>query len=151
MHWSNAPQETRVHCLFLGRVSIKLYFLHRQYRRNEHLVTRFYSGQKKKRIFLFFLFYFTHQMYGTVLQHDNARSHAARNTTQFNDNNIQNSPLAFHVPRLRPKQAHLERVGQTLRQSECPCKKCARVVSGTRAGVGDQHSASNLQPDPVHA
>ena len=44
--------------------------------------------------------------------------------------------LAFHVPRLKPKQTHLEWVGETCsRQTECPCK-CAWVASGTQAGVG---------------
>ena len=49
------------------------------------------------------------------------------------------------------RQTPLERNGQTsLRQSERPCK-CAQVVSGTKAGLGGHPSASDLQPDPVHA
>ena len=68
-------------------------------------------------------------MYGTVLQHDNAdnaSSYADRHTAQFlANNNAPNSPLVFHIPRLTPKQAHLERVGETCsRQSERPCKMC---------------------------
>ena len=51
------------------------------------------------------LFYFAHPtLYGTVLQHDSARPHAARYTTRFLTNSsIQNSPLAFQVARLRHK------------------------------------------------
>ena len=53
----------------------------------------------------FFFFYFAHQTYGTVLQHDNARPHTGRNTTRFLTNNkVQNSPLNFLVPRLKPQQ-----------------------------------------------
>ena len=99
------------------------------------------------------MFYFAHQtLYGTVLQHDNGRSHAARHTTQFlANNNVQNSSLAFLVQRLTPKQTYLERVGETRsRQSERPCK-CAWVALGTKAGVGGHPNASDSQPDPVHA
>ena len=101
---------------------------------------------------MFLLFYFEHQtLNGTVRPHDNARPHAARNTTQFLANNIvQSSPLVFLVPRLEPKQTHLERVGETCsRQSKRPWK-CAWVVSGTQAGVGGHPNACELQPDPIH-
>ena len=62
-----------------------------------------------------------------------------------------NSPLAFHVLKLKPKQIHLERVGETFsKQSKYPCK-CAWVVLGTQAGVGCDPNACDSQPDPVHA
>ena len=86
---------------------------------------------KNGNFFFFFLFYFGHQtLHGTVLQNDNARPHAECNTTRLLANdNIQKSPSAFRVPRLKPKQTHLEWVGETRsRQGECPCK-CAWFVS----------------------
>ena len=98
------------------------------------------------------LFYFAYQtLYCTVLQH-NARSHTAHNTAQFlANNNIHNSPWEFQVAGLTPKRTHLERVRQVcLRQSQDRCK-CVWIVSGTQAGTGGHPSASNLQPDPVHA
>ena len=74
----------------------------------------------------------------------------ARHTTQFLANdNVQISPLAFRVPRLQPEQTHLNELSCS-RQSERPCK-CARVVSGAQAGVSGDPSASDSQPDPVHA
>ena len=80
--------------------------------------------KKEKHVFVLFLFLnFAHQTsYGTVLQHDKAGPHAAHTTTQFlANNNVQNSPLAFHVPRFKPKQTHLDRLGETCsRQSERP-------------------------------
>ena len=70
--------------------------------------------KKKGNAYFVCLFYFKHQhFYGTVLQCNDARPHAARNTTQFlNYNNVQNSSLAFNVPRLKPKHTHLERAGE---------------------------------------
>ena len=54
------------------------------------------------------LLYIAHQtLYGTVLQHDNdnARPHAARETTQLlANNNVQNSPLAAMFPVLNPNK-----------------------------------------------
>ena len=49
---------------------------------------------------MFLLFYFEHPtLNGTVRPHDNARPHAARNTTQFLANNIvQSSPLGLPCP-----------------------------------------------------
>ena len=64
-----------------------------------------------------------------------------------------NSPLAFHVPRYKPKQTNT--LGTSWRetcsrQSERPCK-CAWVVLGTQAGVGVHPSAGDSQPDWVNA
>ena len=60
-------------------------------------------------------------LHGTVLQHNYVRPHAARNTSQFLGNNVQISPQAFHVVRLKPKQTRLEQIGETcLRQGEHP-------------------------------
>ena len=69
----------------------------------------------------------------------------------FYFNNVKNAPLAFQNPRLKSTQTHLEQVGEIcLRQSECPCK-CVGVILGTQAGLGGHLSASDVQPDPVHA
>ena len=79
------------------------------------------SGQEKKRFSFFFfllrlllLFYLWHQtLYGTVLQHDKAGPYASLHTTQFlANNNAQTYPVAFHVPILKPRQAHLERAAE---------------------------------------
>ena len=44
-------------------------------------------------------------LYGTVFQHDNARPHAARETTQLlTNNNVQNSPLASMSQVLNPNK-----------------------------------------------
>ena len=85
-------------------------------------------------LFLFLLsFYFMHHTYDTLLQHDNTRPPAACNTIQFlANNNIPNSPLAFHVPRLKPKQTRLERVGDEFEAEWTPlqtCVNCFRHLS----------------------
>ena len=62
-----------------------------------------YTVQKWKRILLLLLlFYFGNKtLYGTVLQHDNARPHAACNTTQFPaNNNVQVLPCLSMSPDL---------------------------------------------------
>ena len=54
-------------------------------------------------------------------------------------------------PDLNKNKLHLEQVGEMrFRQSEHTCKH-AWVVSGIQAGVGGPPSASDSQPDPVHA
>ena len=94
----------------------------------------------KKETHVFLLFYFMHQTFGTVLQHNNA-------TLLFANNNVQNSPPAFYFHRVKPKQTHLKWVGETCsRQSECP-SKCVWVVSGSQTGVDGHPSASDLQPE----
>ena len=59
--------------------------------------------------------------------------------------------LAFHVPRFKPSRTYSGWVGRTWSiQSERPCKR-ERAVPGTPVGVGGHPSASDSQPDPVHA
>ena len=61
-----------------------------------------YCSKIKPLIFL--LFYFGHQtLHGTVLEHDDTRPHAARNTTQFlASNNVQILPWLSMSPDLNP-------------------------------------------------
>ena len=60
----------------------------------------------KNRNACFFLFYFGQQtLYGTVLQHDNARPHAVCHTTQFLvNNNVQILPWPSTSPNLYPNK-----------------------------------------------
>ena len=118
-----------------------------------HYSSSFIYSVQKTETSIFLLFYFRNKtLYGTVLQHDNARPNAARhNHTVPRQKQRPNARLAFHVPRLKPRQKHLERVGEMCsRQRERP-DKCTWVVSETKAGVVGHPSPSDSQPDPVHA
>ena len=92
---------------------------------------------KKRYVFFFKLLNFEHQtLYGTVLQHDNSRPHAARHISQFfANNNVQISPLAFLVD--------FERVGGTWsRQSE---RSCSAARGRERPNKRKQESKAKVE------
>ena len=81
------------------------------------------------------LFYFGRQpLHVPVFQHDNAKAHAARRTTQFFANDIvQNLPcLPCSQISFKPKWTHLGRVGQSCsKRVNAPetCVSCSRHSS----------------------
>ena len=123
-----------------------------------------FSVQKYERVFFFFFFFFLFFWGGAVLfRPSNIAWHCTsarqcqtpcstpHHTVPRQQQLRPDSPLAFHVPRLEPKQTHLERVGETCSRQSERRSKFAWVVSATRVGVDGQPSARDSQPDPVHA
>ena len=96
-------------------------------------------------------FWLNHQTFGTVLQHDNTRPHAARHTTQFlTNNNIHILPLSSTSSVLNTnKHTWNELQGHVWGRINAPANVlCFRHSS--RRVVGHP-SPSDSQPDPVYA
>ena len=104
---------------------------------------RFVYCSKKKRMFFPVLFRATNVVWHCTSTRQRQTPCSMPHHTVPRQQQRPNSPLAFNVPKLIPKQTHLKRVGETCsRQSERPCRR-ACVGSGSQAGVGGHSSTGD--------